>query len=165
MNKFKYIVFIILTIFFIPKWTILCEYNVKGLDDEIYYTLSGSWDEYYEYKDIELDPYKFSWGRGEWAFNHSIIIDFGTKPAKFYIGGDQIYELLSVEKISLEKYKLNLKGPWVVKELGKRRNVEGELCIFIHTVNKNEIWFESCPDQSILQGGKNRIYYRISSPN
>ena len=134
------------------------EYRVKGLTEELYYALSGSWDTDVNYN---THPYEFSWGRGKWVFNSSIIIDFGTKPPEFYIGGVANWEILSLEIIEKNIYKLNLKGPWF--DMKKKEIIEGENYIIIHFYN-NTIWFADTPLTPIMDNGPKNIFYKISGP-
>jgi len=131
------------------------DYKVKGLTDEVYYALSGAWD---AFKDCQTVPYQFSWGKGEWVFNSSIVIDFGADPPQFYEGGFAIWEILSVEVLDKEAYRLNLEGTWFHMET--KENVEGEGYIIIHAEN-DKIWFEDTPHAPIES---ERIFYRISGP-
>jgi len=134
------------------------DYKVKGLTDEVYYALSGAWDLSTDY---QTNVYQFSWGKGQWVFNSSLIIDFGTNPPIFYIGGVNIWEILSVEVLDKGIYRLNLEGTWFHMET--KENVEGEGYIIIHAEN-DTIWFEDTPHAPIMDNGPKNVFYKISGP-
>jgi hypothetical protein len=156
----KYIYIIISFIFFI-NFFFNCsaakkgEYKVQGLTDEVYYALSGAWD---SCKDCQTDAYQFSWGKGKWVSNSSLIIDFGADPPQFYEGGFAIWEILSVEVLDKGIYRLNLKGTWFHME--SKENIEGEGYIIIHAEN-DTIRFEDTPHAPIES---ERIFYKVSGP-
>lgn len=135
------------------------EYKVEGLNDEIYYKLSGSWD---DWPDVNKDDYEFSWGTGKWVHNNSIIIDFGAEPPKFYIGGVQNYEIVSLKMIGKDKYKLNTLK---IKIDVRKKKTRKEPGYFIVNYNKenNSIWFENEPDSFWMDPELNP-YYKISGP-
>jgi len=134
------------------------KHKVVGLTDEVYYAMSGAWDLSTDY---QTDIYQFSWGKGKWVFNSSLIIDFGSNPPIFYIGGVNIWEILSVEVIDKGVYRLNLKGTWFHMET--KEYFEGEGYIIIHAED-DTIWFENTPDTPIMDNGPSNVYYRISGP-
>ena len=132
------------------------EYKVDGLNDEIYYRLSGSWENEQNVTDTMLDTFNFSWGIGKWISNESIIIDFGCDtpkseldfdPPYFYLGGVAYFEIVSVEVISKDKYKLNVfKIEYDVRE---KITLKKQGFFIINYDRKDDsIWFENEPGLS-----------------
>ncbi len=144
------------------------EYKVEGLNDEIYYKLSGSWD---DWTDVNKDDYEFSWGSGKWVHNNSIIIDFGSKSTKFnleieppyfYLGGVALYGIVSIKIIGDGVYKMTVKGEWY--DLKQKKEIDGEGYYIIHTNEDESIWFENYPNTHYLIDGPENPYYKISGP-
>jgi len=126
-------------------------YKVDGLTDEIYYRLSGAWD---RWTNVKTDYYEFSWGKGKWVYNESIIIDFGANPPEFYIGGITIFDIISIEMIGEDAFKLNVQERWERKQG----------YFIIHTNVNGAIWFGRNPEFNYFTYGRKRLYYRISGP-
>ena len=128
-------------------------YKVKGLTDEIYYKLSGSWD---LCPSCQTDPWNFSWGSGKWMANSSIIIDFGTDPPELYFGGLDDYDILSVEVVGKDQYKLNVQNRFDKEEKGY---------YIVHTDVKKAIWLEGGPEVSHFKPNHGKLlFYKISGP-
>ncbi len=128
------------------------DHKVEVLNDDIYFKLSGAWHDYVK---TGTDWYDFSWGRGKWVHGDSIIIDFGTNPPEFHAAGTTVFDILSVETLGEDKYKLNVQNQFGGKE---------KAYFIIHTDLDNAIWFEIIPEFDYIWGGKDHPYYNISGP-
>ena len=138
------------------------EYKVEGLNDEIYYKLSGSWENEPDVTDAMLDTYDFSWGTGKWVPNRSIIIDFGAEPTEVFIGGAAYFEIVSAEVISQDKYKLNVLK--IEYDVRKKITLKKQGFFIINYDRKDDsIWFENEPG-SFRKNPELNPYYKISGP-
>lgn len=128
-------------------------YKIKGLTDEIYYKLSGAWDDCPDCNTVE---WEFSWGKGRWVANSSIIIDFGTDPPELYFGGLDLYNILSIEVVGKDQYKLNVQNRFDKEEKGY---------YLVHTDVKKAIWIEGGLEVSHFKPNHGKLlFYKISGP-
>jgi len=135
--------------------------EVFGLNEEIYYKLSGSWDRYEDITNVTLDSYRFSWGKGKLILNSSIVIDFGDKPPEFY-NGFEAFDIVSITTIEQNKYKLNVMKTKIDVHTWEKYKKPG-FFIIIYNDSDNTISFKNISG-SFWMDPKLNPYYKISGP-
>ena len=143
------------------------DYKLKGLNDEIFYKLCGTWSFWGKKYTKETVVENLGWGQGR-VGQDTLIIDFGDEPTAdtwydppaIIFVGDPPLKILSIETIGDDVYRFNVQGK-IYYDKNEKKRIERKATLIIHTNEDETMWIEK---SDCITSGKNFLYYKISGP-
>ena len=140
--------------------------KIKGLTEDVYYKLCGTWSFWGKSYVKETSDTELGWGTGK-VGQDSLIIDFGDKhtsdiknwydPPAIVFVGDPPFSILSVETIDKRIYKINGKG----KSFDRNKWINKKFSLIFHLNEDGTMWIEK---NNFILSGKDEMYSKISGP-